>query len=189
MSNSPVAPTVNHTYVTTHTTWRRFITGVVLFALVVGLVLVLEQDRSSPTVSMPATGAVSVTGYAHMSAAFGSTDSTTVTLTSAQATALRQAISTLPRFANPEGRPAVCAEQDTVFTISVARTQGEAANWAATADLCPAPGLLYFKDAADPQRVPVRYCNLKEFITSIFPKGVVAGTLAGLKFCDTTSHS
>jgi len=189
MSDTPVAPGVNHTYVTTHATWRRFITGVVFFALVIGLVLVLEQDRSSQTVSMPATGAISVTGSAHMSAAFGSTDSTTVMLTSAQATALREAISTLPRFTFPGGRPLLCMEQDTVFTISVARTQGEAANWVATADLCPAPGLLYFKDAVDPQQAPVRYCNLKEFITSIFPKGVVAGTLAGLKFCDTASHS
>jgi hypothetical protein len=188
MPNSQVAPAVNHTYVTTHTTWRRFITGVVLFALVVGLVLVLDQDRSTPTVSMPATGAVSVTGYAHMSAVFGSTDPTTVMLTSAQATALRQAISTLPRFKFPGERPLLCMERDKVFTISVARTQGEATNWVATADLCPAPGLPYFKDAAQPQQAPVRYCNLKQFITSIFPKEVVAGTLAGLKFCDTASH-
>lgn len=179
----------NHNYVTTHTTWRRFITGVVLFALVIGLVLVLEQNRSTPTVSMPATGAITITGFARMTAANGSTDPTTVVLTSAQATALRKAISTLPRLIFPGGRPLLCMEQETVFTISVARTQGAAANWVATADLCPAPGLLYIKDSVGPQQAPVIYCNLKTFITSIFPKGVVAGTLSGLKFCDFVRHS
>lgn len=182
-------PAVSHAYVTTHTTWRRFITGVVVFAFVVGVVLVLEQSRSSPSVSMPATGVVSVTGYAQMSPAFGSTDSTTVFLTSAEESALRQAISTLPRFTFPGGRPLLCMEQDTVFTISVARTQGAAPTWVATADLCPAPGVLYIKNAADPHQAVVRYCNLKEFIASMFPKGAVAGTLAGLRFCDTANHS
>jgi hypothetical protein len=80
-------------------------------------------------------------------------------------------------------------EQNTVFTISVARAQGAAAIWAATADLCPAPGLLYIKDAVGPQQAPVIYCALQSFITSIFPKGEIAGTLTGLKFCDFASHS
>jgi len=42
---------VNDIDVTTNRTWRRFIAGVVLFALVIGLVLVTEHDRSTRTTS------------------------------------------------------------------------------------------------------------------------------------------
>ena len=178
----------NHTDVTTHTTWRRFITGVVLIALVIGLALVFEQDRSSKTVSMPATGVITVTGFAHWSAALGSTDSTTVTLTSVQATALRQAISTLPRFPFPGGRPFLCSEEAKVFTISVTQVRGESANWVATAELCP-EGALYIKDAVGPQQRAVTYCDLQPFIASLFPKDAAAETMSELKYCAYVNRS
>jgi len=166
--------------------WRRFIAGVLSITLIIGVVLVFEENRSLPTVSIPSTGIISVTGYARMTAAYGSTDPTTVVLTSDQATALRQSITSLPRVTLP-AKDTICMEEDTVFTISVVRTQGAEVSWVATAELCPAPGLLYIKDVGSPQQAPVRYCALKSFITSIFSKSVIAGTLTGLRYCDYAS--
>jgi hypothetical protein len=141
---------------------------------------------SSPLVkvSLPATGVISVTGYARMTAANGSTEPMTIVLTRRQVTALRQAIVKLPPPTSSADKPIVCMEQDTVFTISVTQTKGESADWVATAYLCPAPGLLSIKNASGPQQAAVPYCALRTFITSIFPKDAVAGTRSAFKFCD-----
>ena len=148
-------------------------------------VLVNPLSSSSPAkVSLPATGVISITGYARMSAMSGSTDPTTVVLTRRQTTALRLAIAKLPQPPSLSDKPMVCMEQDTVFIISVAPTRGASANWVATAELCPAPGLLFIKDATGPQLGAVPYCALRSFITSIFPKSAVAGTRSAFKFCD-----
>jgi hypothetical protein len=158
----------------------------------IGPVKVLVNPlSSSPTtkVSLPATGVISVTGYARMTAANGSSEPTTVVLTRRQVTELRQAIAKLPQPPSSSGKPIICMEEDTVFTISVAPTRGGSADWVATAYLCPAPGLLSIKDATGPQQAAVPYCVLRSFITSIFPKSKVAGTRAAFKFCDYASYS
>jgi hypothetical protein len=160
---------------------------VVLIALVIGLALVFEQDRSTKSVVMPATGVITVTGFAHWSAKLGSTDSTKVTLTSVQATTLRQIISTLPRFPFPGGRPILCSEEAKVFTISVSRVHHESANWVATAELCP-EGALYIKDSHGPQQAPLTYCDLQPFIASLFPKVRVAETISEMKYCAYVNH-
>jgi hypothetical protein len=155
-----------------------------------GSVVVSPLSSSSPArVSLPATGVISITGYARMTAANGSSEPTTVVLTRRQVTELRQAIAKLPQPSSSSGKPIICMEQDTVFTISVAQTKGGSADWVATAYLCPAPGLLSIKDATGPQQAAVPYCVLRFFITSIFPKSKVAGTRSAFKFCDYASHS
>jgi hypothetical protein len=87
-------------------------------------------------------------------------------------------------------RERLCMEQYTVFTIAVGRSQGGAmsTSWLATAELCPAPGILFVHATTGPKSLPVRYCVLKSLVISFFPKGAAAGTRLAFKFCTTMSN-
>jgi hypothetical protein len=174
-------------HATTYRSWKRFASTVVAFAVIIGLAIFAVQDSSNSAVTMPPSGTVVVTGFGQLSAANPSSEPTSVVLSDAQALALRSAVAALPRLSITP-RVLLCMEESTVITIAVGRLQGGvmSTSWLATAELCPAPGILHATKGEQPWGV--RYCALRSLVSSFFPKGTAAGTRSVFKLCTTMNN-
>ena len=155
--------------------------AVVVIALAAALWAIVSGGN--PSLTMPATGVVIVTGYGDSSPTNPSTQPRSVVLTDSQAAALRRQISEIPTL-KPSAGSFICMEEETVFRIAIKSADGPARTvWDAQAERCPAPGILYVhgKDAGNPEIG--RYCTLKTLLLSIFPKGTANVTRKELRSC------
>ena len=91
-------------HVTTHTAWIRFVSAVVLTALIIGSLLLVAQLRShvpSLHVLWPKSEIVTLTGYGRLSPMNPSSDPTSVVLTRSEALAFNRAVAALSMEGGP----------------------------------------------------------------------------------------
>jgi hypothetical protein len=123
-------------HVTTHTAWIRFVSAVVLTALIIGSLLLVAQLCShvpSLHVLWPKSEIVTLTGYGRLSPMNPSSDPTSVVLTRSQALAFNRAVAALSMKGGPN-----CHENSVVFTLSIAPVGGQTPDWKVTEWECPA---------------------------------------------------
>ena len=130
-------------------------------------------------VKMPTSNPVILTAYGHMTAAQGSSEPTSVTLTKSEAEKLRSAISSLSNTAG-----GMCMEDDTLFTISTsftARGSTSPVKWRAVADVCP--GVLNVVSGTRHVSLDDHSCGLRSLVSEFLPPGKAAATRLSLKDC------
>jgi hypothetical protein len=168
-------------HVTTRPAWIRFISAVVLTALIIGSLLLVAQLRShvpSPHVLWPKSEIVTLTGYGRLSPMNPSNDPTSVVLTRSQALAVNRAVAALPREGGPN-----CHENSVVFTLSIAPGRGQTPDWKFTEWECPAPGILYVQSPIGIQSYRGSVCSLVSLVAQDLPKGAARGTRSTFKLC------
>ncbi len=162
--------------VTTHTAWQRFISVVVLTAVIVGSVLLIIQLRSTvPRTLWPESEAVTLTGYGQLSP-IKSSDPTSVVLNRSQALALDQELATLQIGGSPD-----CHENSAVFTLAIAPHQDDVPNWTVKEWACPAPGTIYVQSASGVQTYLASVCEVSLMVIGDLPKGRATGTRSEYK--------
>jgi multidrug efflux pump subunit AcrB len=166
----------SNNHVTTHTAWQRFISVVVLTALIVGSVLLIIQLRSTvPRTLWPASDVVTLTGYGQLSP-IKSSDPTSDVLNRSQALALDQELATLQVGGRPD-----CHENTVVFTLAIAPHQDHVPNWKVKEWACPAPGTIYIESASGIQTYLASVCGVSLMVNGDLPKGRATGTRSEYK--------
>jgi hypothetical protein len=130
-------------------------------------------------VKMPTSNPVILTAYGHMTAAQGSSEPTSTTLTESQALQLRSAISSLSNTAG-----GLCMENDTLFTITTSFTpQGStlSVKWSAIANVCP--GVLSVVSGTRHVSLDDHSCVLRSLVAEFLSTGKAAATRTSLKDC------
>jgi hypothetical protein len=162
--------------VTTHTAWQRFISVVVLTALIVGSLLLIIQLRSTvPRTLWPESDVVTLTAYGQLSP-IKSSDPTSVVLNRSQALNLDQELATLQVGGLPD-----CHENTVVFTLAIAPHQVDVPNWTVTEWACPAPGMIYVESASGVQTYLASVCGVSSMVNGDLPKGRATGTRSEYK--------
>ena len=166
-------------HVTTRTTWRRFMSVVILTALIIGSVLIIDQLRSTaPRALWPKSDVVTLTGYGRLSAMNPSSDPTSVILNRSQALALDQELASLR-----VGRLPDCHENSVVFRLAIAPRQDDVPNWTVVDWLCPLPGTIYVKSAIGIQTYLASVCEVGVLVSSDLPRGKANGTRSAFRLC------
>ena len=127
-------------------------------------------------VELPA-GTVTLTGYRTISLTNPSSGPVTVTPTPAQVARLRSDIAAL-RSA-PGG---MCMEDSLLYKLSVTSATGRVI-WSATADECP--GVLLVTTSHGRVALNDRSCALDSLVASMLPSPGAAGSIEGLKACQS----
>jgi hypothetical protein len=131
---------------------------------------VWAASRPDTPVVMPVTGSgmVSVTGFGVTSLVHGSSDPTTVVLSSYQALELRAAIESL---STENGNP-ICMEDSALLHVKVTR-DGKTV-WNAIADECP--GVLRVTDPASNHLMNDRSCSFWRLVNGFFTSNQATAT-------------
>jgi len=186
---------------TTRSVWRRFISGVLLIALIVGSLVIFTEPRthaSGPTVAWSKSEEVTLTGYGKLSPMVGSNDPITVVLSHQQVNALNNALVTL-RLVSSEAVPnsqstavaadvgVTCHENSLVFTLEDTTHIGEVPSVAIADFECPAPGMVVVQSQSSVQWYRGLTCHLDSLIAQDLPPGSAKGTLTVFKHCSAKS--
>jgi hypothetical protein len=158
---------------TSREAWSWLIASILVLAVVLGTTLNRHHD-GVPVLS----GQITVTGYGVLSAMNpSSSDPASVILTNAQAAALNQLITALPK----ETRSTDCMENERLFTISAVSRLGGTPEVQATEWLCPAPGFLALQSSSGSREKLGGVCTLRSFIDQIIPAKKAEGAKSELR--------
>jgi hypothetical protein len=186
----------NH-HLTTHSAWRRFISGVLPIALIVGSLLIFIQMRphaSGLHIPWSKSEFVTLTGYGRLSPMNASSDPFPVVLTHSQVDALNDAMAALVLMQSQalslnrseavfEKVGANCHENSIVFTLAIPPHRGDLHNWIATEWECPAPGILFVESISGIQTYRGPVCPLNALVAQDLPPGSANGTRSVFKYC------
>jgi hypothetical protein len=186
-------------HLTTHSAWRRFISGVLLIVLIVGSLLIFIQMRShasGPHIPWSKSEVVTLTGYGRLSPMNPSSDPFSVVLTHSQVDALNDALAALVLTRSQalslnrseavfQKVGASCHENSLVFTLAISPRQGDVHNWKATELECPAPGILFVQSLSGIQTYRGPVCPLNSLVAQDLPPGSAKGTRSFFKYCSS----
>ena len=116
------------------------------------------------TVLMPTSGGASLTVYRKLSLSESSSDPISIELSRPDVLKFRKVISDLSNTSN-----SMCAEDSTLFKITIVKKSGAPITWSATADECP--GILTVLSGSSTTLLYDRSCPLETLVASMLPKG------------------
>jgi hypothetical protein len=116
------------------------------------------------SVRMPTSGVATLMVYRKWSLSTSSSDPISIELSRPDVLKFRKVISGLSNTSN-----SICAEDSTLFKITIAKTPGAPITWSATAGECP--GVLTVRSGSSTTLLYDRSCPLETLVASMLPKG------------------
>jgi hypothetical protein len=182
---------------TTHSTWQRFLSAVLLIALVVGSLLLVNGTGTQVSglhVAWSKSEVVTLTGYGQLSPMNPSSDPIAVVLSHQQVNALNDVASALTLTSSEaflDNRSIAifqkvgvsCHENSLVFSLSVTSRQGEVSKLRIADWECPAPGMLIVQSQSGIQTFGGLLCPVDHLIARYLSWSSAKGTLSVLKHC------
>ena len=182
---------------TTRSAWLRFISGVLVIAVVVGSLLLFNDmgaHGSGLHVVWSQSQDVTLTGYGQLSPMNPSSDPVSVVLSHRQVNALNDATSALTLTSSQAllGNRSVavfqkvgvtCHENSLVFALVVTSRQGNVPRLKIADWECPAPGMLIVQSQSGIQTFGGLLCPVDHLIAQDLSRSSARATLSVVKHC------